>query len=63
MTQDRVMVFIDGGNLYSAVKEGIPLAIVGSHGFLEVGVNMGNAFQYFKANIGDPVKVIAAKST
>lgn len=42
---------------YAVQKQGMPLLIVGSHGFLEIAVSMGNARQYFNARVGDQVKV------
>ncbi|MEM0096012.1 MAG: SAM-dependent chlorinase/fluorinase [Candidatus Bathyarchaeia archaeon] len=40
---------------YAEVEAGKPLAITGSHDFLEISVNMGNAAQAFKVRVGDPV--------
>ncbi len=40
---------------YAEVKAGEPLAIIGSHDFLEISVNMGSAAQAFKVKIGDTV--------
>ncbi|MCS7125128.1 MAG: S-adenosyl-l-methionine hydroxide adenosyltransferase family protein [Candidatus Bathyarchaeota archaeon] len=42
---------------YAEVETGKPLAIIGSHDFLEVSVNMGNAAQAFGVKIGDTVKL------
>lgn len=39
-----------------SVKE--PLALVGSHDFLEFSVNQGNAAKKFKAKIGDSVRLL-----
>ena len=42
---------------YKSVRLQSPLAIIGSHGYLEVAVNCGNAKHYFMANKGDTVRV------
>lgn len=35
-----------------------PLALIGSHDFLEISVNQGNAAKKFKANIGDSIRLL-----
>jgi len=35
-----------------------PLALVGSHEFLEISVNQGNAAKKFKVNAGDPILLL-----
>jgi S-adenosylmethionine hydrolase len=40
---------------YAEVKVKKPLAIMGSHYFLEISVNQGNAAEIFKAKVGDKV--------
>jgi S-adenosylmethionine hydrolase len=42
---------------YGDVGPGKPLALVGSHGCLEISVNRGNAAEYFGAKINAPVVV------
>jgi len=42
---------------YGEVKAKQPLAIIGSHGFLEISVNQGNAARKFKVEIGETVQV------
>jgi S-adenosylmethionine hydrolase len=42
---------------YTEVKPHKPLAIVGSHNFLEISINQGNAAETFKAKIGDKIIV------
>ena len=42
---------------YAEVKPHKPLAIIGSHNFLEISINQSNAAKIFKAKIGD--KIIA----
>jgi S-adenosylmethionine hydrolase len=34
-----------------------PLALIGSHGFLEIAINQGNAAEKFKANPGDKIEL------
>lgn len=46
---------------YGFCKEGEPLALVGSHGYLEIAVNQGNAAAYFNKKQGD--KIILRKIT
>ncbi len=43
------------GNSYGFYKEGHPMVLVGSHGFLEVAVNMGNAAKMFCKKQGDEI--------
>jgi S-adenosylmethionine hydrolase len=45
---------------YGAVAPGEGLAVVGSHGFLEVAVNRGSAQARFGLAVGDPVALEAA---
>jgi len=42
---------------YGEVEPQIPLAIIGSHDFLEVSVNLGNATLAFGVKVGDPVRI------
>ena len=42
---------------YGDVKKGLPLAIIGSHNFLEISVNQGNAAKTFKTQIDDKVVI------
>ena len=44
-----------GGSTYSDVAIGQPLSLRGSHGWIELSVNGGNAAQQFGVHIGDPV--------
>jgi len=46
---------------YAEVKAKKPLAVIGSHDFLEISVNRGNAAEVFKAKVGD--KVILYRSS
>lgn len=41
---------------------GMPLALIGSHGFLEIAVNQGNAAQQWNAAVGTTVRVTQSKT-
>lgn len=43
---------------YNDVAPGAPLALVGSHGFLEMAVNQGSAKTSLGARVGDPVWLV-----
>jgi len=43
---------------YGEVEPQSPLAIIGSHDFLEVSVNLGNASSTFKVKVGDPFRLV-----
>jgi S-adenosylmethionine hydrolase len=45
-------------NAYGFCKEGEPLALIGSHGYLEIAVNQGNASRFFNKKIDDEIIVI-----
>jgi S-adenosylmethionine hydrolase len=57
---------------YAEVKTQEPLAIIGSHNFLEISINQGNAAEWFKTKIEDkitlyssynkPIKTISCRS-
>jgi S-adenosylmethionine hydrolase len=40
---------------YAEVERQKPLAIIGSHNFLEISINLGNAAEHFKTTVGDKV--------
>jgi S-adenosylmethionine hydrolase len=42
---------------YAEVGSHKPLATIGSHGFLEISINQGNAAKIFRAKIGDKITV------
>ncbi len=42
---------------YGYCKEGEPLALIGSHGYLEIAVNRGNASAFFNKNVGEDITV------
>jgi S-adenosylmethionine hydrolase len=43
------------GKSYVDVEKGKILALIGSHGFLELAVNLGNAAKTLKINFGDKI--------
>ncbi|MGC8895537.1 MAG: SAM hydrolase/SAM-dependent halogenase family protein [Candidatus Bathyarchaeia archaeon] len=42
---------------YAEAEAHEPLAIIGSHDFLEISINQGNAAKTFKAKVGDKIKL------
>lgn len=42
---------------YADVKPGEPLAIIGSHDFLEISINQGNASEEFSVKAGDRITI------
>jgi len=42
---------------YSEAKAQQPLAIIGSHNFLEISINQGNAAENFQTRVGDKVRL------
>jgi len=46
---------------YGFCEEGYPLALVGSHGYLEIAVNMGSAARMFCKKQGDEIKICIKK--
>jgi S-adenosyl-L-methionine hydrolase (adenosine-forming) len=60
VTQNHWTVQVTGfsfpsGSTYSNVATGRPVGLQGSHGWVELSVNGGNAAQQFGLHIGDPV--------
>jgi S-adenosylmethionine hydrolase len=62
--KDKLNVKVGGTKLglalciaYGDVEKGRPLAIIGSHNFLEISVNQGNAAKTFKTRIDDKVVI------
>ena len=45
---------------YGEIKPYEPLALIGSHGFLEISINQGNAAEKFKTKAGDTITVSSA---
>jgi S-adenosylmethionine hydrolase len=46
---------------YSEVPEKTPLAIIGSHDFLEISINKGNASEKFNVKPGIPIRILPAE--
>jgi len=42
---------------YGEAKRQEPLALIGSHNYLEIAINQGNAGEKFKAKLGDKIKI------
>jgi S-adenosylmethionine hydrolase len=42
---------------YGDTEPQAPLALIGSHGFLEISINQGNAAKKFKAKPGDKIEL------
>ena len=62
--KDAVSVELPSGKLklrfckaYGETKPDEPLALIGSHGYVELAVNQGNAAEAFKIKVGDMVKL------
>lgn len=49
---------IEGATTYSDRPLGVPLALVGSHGWVEVAVNGSSAQAHFQAQMGDKVDLV-----
>jgi S-adenosylmethionine hydrolase len=43
---------------YGETKPHEPLTLIGSHGFLEISINQGNAAEKFKTKAGDKIKLL-----
>ncbi len=57
---NRQMILLKGqvipaASHYGAVPVGSAIALIGSHGYLEIAVNQGSAAQYFDASVGEPL--------
>ncbi|BCL33648.1 hypothetical protein NSMS1_00950 [Nostoc sp. MS1] len=50
---------IPGCNTYSEVQTGEVLALVGSHGWVEIAINNGNAHSKLQINLQDPLELIS----
>jgi S-adenosylmethionine hydrolase len=51
---------VDVGKAYAEAKPKRPIALVGSHGFLEIALNQGSAAEKFRVKTGDKVVVTTA---
>ncbi len=52
---------VNMGVAYGEAKPKSVLALIGSHGFLEIAVNQGSASERFKVNIGEAVGIESAR--
>jgi S-adenosylmethionine hydrolase len=50
-------VFIPRGKTYSSVSPGELVCLIGSHGWLEIAVNQGNAKIQLQKNCGDQIRI------
>lgn len=48
---------IPGQEIYESVKKGELLALIGSHGYIEIAVNCGNAKEKLKVKVGDSISL------
>ena len=55
-------LILPGNNTYSDSLVGSPLALVGSHGWVEIAVNGGNARSHLHLNLGCLVQVVLTPS-
>ena len=53
---------VPGGQTYSDSLPGKLIGLVGSHGWIEIAVNAGNAKAYLQQNQGDPVRVVVCSN-
>lgn len=51
---DRILPYV---HTYGVVPDGAPLALIGSHGYLELAACRGNAAQLYGFTVGTPVRV------
>jgi S-adenosyl-L-methionine hydrolase (adenosine-forming) len=52
-----VLQKISFGKNYTQANTHEPLALIGSHGFLEIALNQGNAAEMFHTKVGDKIEV------
>jgi S-adenosylmethionine hydrolase len=46
------------GKAYGEAEPQEPLALIGSHGFLEIALNQGNAAEKFETKPGDKIQLL-----
>jgi hypothetical protein len=56
----NISLKLNFGKTYAQAKPKEPIALIGSHGFLEIALNQGNAAEKFHAKAGDKIVVTAA---
>ncbi|HIK44189.1 MAG TPA: SAM-dependent chlorinase/fluorinase [Leptolyngbyaceae cyanobacterium M65_K2018_010] len=54
-------VSLTGSATYNTVEPGAPLALVGSHGFIEIAVNQGSAQRQLGLALGDTVVLVGGR--
>ncbi len=56
----KVTLKLPFGKTYAQARNSLPIAIIGSHGFLEIALNQGNAAEKFHVKAGDKIVVRAS---
>jgi S-adenosylmethionine hydrolase len=56
--EDKEIIALGFRSAYGEAQVGKPLALIGSHDFLEISVNQGNASKKFRIKTGDPIIVM-----
>jgi S-adenosylmethionine hydrolase len=59
--KDKEAIVLKFCSAYGEAKIGKPLVLIGSHDFLEISVNQGNASKKFRTKAGDVVTVVLGK--
>ena len=53
---DRLIIY--RGNTYSDVAHGSAVTLIGSHGWVEIAINGGNAHKELKINWADSIQIV-----
>jgi S-adenosylmethionine hydrolase len=53
----RISLKLSFSKAYAEAKTNDPVALIGSHGFMEIALNQGNAAKKFRVKVGDKVVV------
>ena len=56
----NISLNIDFGITYAQTKPGEAIALIGSHGFLEIALNQASAAEKFSATVGEKIEVTSA---
>jgi S-adenosylmethionine hydrolase len=59
--KDKGVIALRFCSAYGEAQVGKPLALIGSHNFLEISINQGNASKKFRTKTGDPITVVLDK--
>jgi S-adenosylmethionine hydrolase len=59
--KDKGVIALRFCSAYGEAQIGKPLALIGSHDFLEISINQGNASKKFRTKTGDPITVVLDK--